>query len=108
MSLRDHSGEGVWSADAHGSHILTCCHGMGGGCLLVRQTSSGEMAVAALDLVFLYHVLRESFRGPRVAPVGEVPTAIRGPGGPWQRPQRTRGPRSKRSQKGPRIRLRVK
>ena len=86
MSLRDHSGEGVWSADAHGSHILTCCHGMGGGCLLVRQTSSGEMAVAALDLVFLYHVLRESFRGPRVAPVGEVPTAIRGPGGPWQRP----------------------
>ena len=42
-----------------------------------------EIAVAALDLVFLYHVLRESFRGPRVAPVGEVPTAIRGPGGPW-------------------------
>ena len=41
------------------------------------------MAVAALDLVFLYQVLRESFRGPRVAPVGEVPTAIRGPGGPW-------------------------
>ena len=41
------------------------------------------MAVAALDLGFLYHVLRESFRGPRVAPVGEVPTAIRGPGGPW-------------------------
>ena len=52
----------------------------------MRQTSSGEMAVAALDLVFVYHVLRESFRGPRVAPVGEVPTAIRGPGDPRQPP----------------------
>ena len=86
MSLRGHPGRAVWSAESYGSHILTCCHGMGGGCLLVRQTSSGEMAVAALDLVFLYHVLRKSCRGPRAAPVGEVPTAIRARFGRWQPP----------------------
>ena len=46
----------VWSAEPYGYCILICRHGLGGrGCLLVRQTSSGEMAGAALDFVFILH-----------------------------------------------------